>query len=68
MGMGEPLMNPKAVFPTLEILNRGYGVGARRITVSTVGSCPASCEMAEMPEQYRLALSLHAPNRSCGSS
>jgi 23S rRNA (adenine2503-C2)-methyltransferase len=62
MGMGEPLMNRKAVFPTLEILNRGYGVGARRITISTVGVVPGILEMAEMPEQYRLAVSLHAPN------
>jgi 23S rRNA (adenine2503-C2)-methyltransferase len=62
MGMGEPLMNRKAVFPTLAILNRGYGVGARRITVSTVGIVPGILEMAEMPEQYRLAVSLHAPN------
>jgi 23S rRNA (adenine2503-C2)-methyltransferase len=62
MGMGEPLMNPKAVFPTLAILNRAYGVGARRITVSTVGVVPGILRMAEMPEQYRLALSLHAPN------
>lgn len=62
MGMGEPLMNRKAVIPTLAILNRGYGVGARRITVSTVGVVPGILEMAAMPEQYRLAVSLHAPN------
>ncbi|MEX2584280.1 MAG: 23S rRNA (adenine(2503)-C(2))-methyltransferase RlmN [Gemmatimonadota bacterium] len=62
MGMGEPLMNPFAVFPTLEVLNRGYGVGARRITVSTVGVAPGIERLAEMPEQFRLALSLHAPN------
>jgi 23S rRNA (adenine2503-C2)-methyltransferase len=62
MGMGEPLMNPKSLFPTLAILNRGYGVGARRITVSTVGVVPGILQMAEMPEQYRLAVSLHAPN------
>ncbi len=61
MGMGEPLMNRKAVLPTLAILNRGYGVGARRITVSTVGIVPGILEMAKMPEQYKLALSLHAP-------
>jgi 23S rRNA (adenine2503-C2)-methyltransferase len=62
MGMGEPLMNPKAVFPTLAILNRAYGVGARRITVSTVGVVPGILRLAELPEQYRLAVSLHAPN------
>lgn len=62
MGMGEPLMNRKAVFPSLFILNRGYEVGARRITVSTVGVVPGILEMAKMPEQFRLAVSLHAPN------
>ncbi|HEU0012239.1 MAG TPA: 23S rRNA (adenine(2503)-C(2))-methyltransferase RlmN, partial [Longimicrobium sp.] len=62
MGMGEPLMNPRAVFPTLAILNRGYKFGARRITISTVGVVPGILQMAEMPEQYRLAVSLHAPN------
>jgi 23S rRNA (adenine2503-C2)-methyltransferase len=62
MGMGEPLMNRKAVYPTLALLNRAYGVGARRITVSTVGIVPGILEMAQMPEQYRLAISLHAPN------
>ena len=64
MGMGEPLMNPRSLFPTLAILNRGYEVGARRITVSTVGVVPGILQMAEMPEQYRLAVSLHAPNHA----
>lgn len=62
MGMGEPLVNRRAVFPALAILNRGYGLGARRITVSTVGIVPGIQEMARMKEQYKLALSLHAPN------
>ena len=62
MGMGEPLANRKAVMPSLTILNQGYGVGARRITVSTVGVVPGILELAERPEQFRLALSLHSPD------
>jgi len=61
MGMGEPLSNRKAVHPSLTILNQGYDVGARRITVSTVGVVPGILELARRPEQFRLALSLHAP-------
>ncbi|MDP2955986.1 MAG: 23S rRNA (adenine(2503)-C(2))-methyltransferase RlmN [Longimicrobiales bacterium] len=61
MGMGEPLANRKAVHPSLTILNHGYRVGARRITVSTVGVVPGILELAEREEQFRLALSLHAP-------
>ncbi len=64
MGMGEPLANRKALFPALTILNRGYGLGARRITVSTVGLVPGILALAERPEQFRLALSLHAPESS----
>jgi 23S rRNA (adenine2503-C2)-methyltransferase len=62
MGMGEPLMNRKAVMPALTLLNHAYGMGARRITVSTVGVVPGIEELATRPEQFRLAVSLHAPN------
>ncbi len=62
MGMGEPLANRQAVLPALTLLNRAYGVGARRITVSTVGVVPGILELAKRPEQFRLAVSLHAPN------
>jgi 23S rRNA (adenine2503-C2)-methyltransferase len=61
MGMGEPLSNRKAVHASLTILNRGFGVGARRITVSTVGVVPGILELAQRPEQFGLALSLHSP-------
>ena len=39
MGMGEPLANYNAVTQAIRILNApwGFGIGARRITVSTVG-------------------------------
>ena len=62
MGMGEPLMNRKAVMRSLTLLNRAYSFGARRITISTVGVVPGILELAERPEQFRLAVSLHAPN------
>ncbi|MDH3205024.1 MAG: 23S rRNA (adenine(2503)-C(2))-methyltransferase RlmN [Gemmatimonadota bacterium] len=61
MGMGEPLANRAAVHASLTLLNQGYAVGARRITVSTVGVVPGILELAARPEQFRLALSLHAP-------
>lgn len=64
MGMGEPLMNRAAVMPALTLLNHAYGMGARRITVSTVGIIPGIIELAERPEQFRLAVSLHAPNEA----
>ncbi len=62
MGMGEPLMNSRAVLRALTLLNRAYRFGARRITVSTVGIVPGILELAERKEQFRLAVSLHAPN------
>ncbi len=64
MGMGEPLMNWKAVDPALTILNdpEGLGIGARHITVSTVGVLPGIVALSERPEQFRLAISVHAPN------
>ena len=63
MGMGEPLMNWKAVSPTLTLLNdpRALGIGARHITISTVGILPGIIALSERKEQFRLALSIHAP-------
>jgi 23S rRNA (adenine2503-C2)-methyltransferase len=62
MGMGEPLLNWPAVDVALTILNHpeGLGIGARHITVSTVGIVPGMRELAKRPEQFRLAISLHA--------
>src|SRR6267154_2805569 len=63
MGMGEPMMNWKAVDPALTALNSpsGLGIGARHITISTVGVLPGIVALGERPEQFRLALSIHAP-------
>ncbi|HZS58245.1 MAG TPA: 23S rRNA (adenine(2503)-C(2))-methyltransferase RlmN [Gemmatimonadaceae bacterium] len=63
MGMGEPLMNWKAADVALSLLNDpgALGIGARHITVSTVGVLPGIQALAARPEQFRLALSIHAP-------
>ncbi|HEY6224471.1 MAG TPA: 23S rRNA (adenine(2503)-C(2))-methyltransferase RlmN [Gemmatimonadales bacterium] len=63
MGMGEPLLNWDAVDRALTLLNSpdALGIGARHITVSTVGILPSLALFAKRPEQFRLALSLHAP-------
>jgi 23S rRNA (adenine2503-C2)-methyltransferase len=63
MGMGEPLLNWSAVDVALTLLNHeaALGIGARHITVSTVGILPALASLARRPEQFRLAISLHAP-------
>src|SRR2546430_10777012 len=62
-GMGQPLLNWDAVDGALTILNHaeGLGIGARHVTVSTVGILPNLAKLAQRPEQFRLALSLHAP-------
>ena len=63
MGMGEPLLNWESVDIALTILNHpeGIGIGARHITLSTVGILPNLALFAKRPEQFRLAVSLHAP-------
>lgn len=64
MGMGEPFMNWGAVDTALTILNspKGLAIGARHITVSTVGVLPGIEALAQRSEQFRLAFSIHAPN------
>lgn len=41
-GMGEPLLNLPSVVRAFEVLNRDVGIGARSITISTVGEHPGS--------------------------
>lgn len=61
MGMGEPLANYDNLIKALQILNApwGGGIGARKITISTCGLVPEIQRLAEEPQQYRLAISLH---------
>ncbi len=65
MGMGEPLSNFSAVTHAIRTLNAPWGmnIGARRITLSTVGLPKAIERLAEEFDiPVTLALSLHAPN------
>ena len=62
MGMGEPLDNPTAVLPSLELLTAewGYAWSPKRITVSTIGIIPGMDEFLEKSNAH-LAVSLHDP-------
>jgi len=61
MGMGEPLANYDNLLKALRLLNApwGGGIGARKITISTSGLAPQIRKLADEPEQFRLAISLH---------
>ena len=63
MGMGEPLHNYDNVLQALHILNsnEGFNLGARHMTISTVGVVPAIRKLSQEPLQVNLAISLHAP-------
>ncbi len=64
MGMGEPLHNYDNSMQALRIVNdpEGFYLGARHMTVSTVGVIPGIRRLAQEPMQVNLAISLHAPN------
>jgi 23S rRNA (adenine2503-C2)-methyltransferase len=64
MGMGEPLANLDALLEALGIATArdGLGIGARHITISTVGLPLKMRRLADSGKQYHLAVSLHAPN------
>jgi 23S rRNA (adenine2503-C2)-methyltransferase len=64
MGIGEPLANLISLLPALITLNEkgGMGLGARRITISTVGLPEKIRELAAVGKAFNLAISLHAPN------
>ena len=63
MGMGEPALNLPSVMRAHSVLNQELGIGARHITISTVG-VPNSIQMlARHDTQSTLAVSIHAPNQ-----
>ena len=62
MGMGEPLLNFDAVVPALSLMRNdlGFGLAARRVTLSTAGLVPGIYRLREAID-VALAVSLHAP-------
>lgn len=62
MGMGEPLLNYEATTKAMRLINNEMEIGARNITVSTVGIVPGILKLAKEKLQVTLAVSLHAPN------
>ncbi|TET38703.1 MAG: 23S rRNA (adenine(2503)-C(2))-methyltransferase RlmN [Planctomycetota bacterium] len=62
MGMGEPLLNADAVLTAIRIFNDpdGAHIGARKITISTIGIAKGLERLQELDMQFNLALSLHA--------
>lgn len=64
MGSGEPLANYAQVLAAVRILNADWGlnIGARRITLSTVGLPSQMMRLAAENLQVNLAVSLHAPD------
>ena len=65
MGMGEPLLNFENLLKTVRILKEpwGFGIGARRITISTAGYIPGILKWAEADQEFhqvRLSISLHS--------
>jgi 23S rRNA (adenine2503-C2)-methyltransferase len=62
MGMGEPLANFPRVWRASERIVTDLGIGARRITISTVGIAPQIRALGDKALQVNLAVSLHAAN------
>jgi 23S rRNA (adenine2503-C2)-methyltransferase len=64
MGMGEPLANLDNLLEALQTAGDkdGLNIGARHVTISTVGLPVKIRRVADLGKQYHLAVSLHAPN------
>lgn len=63
MGIGEPLANYANVLEAIRVINADWGmnIGARKITLSTVGLPKQIRQLAREDLQINLAISLHAP-------
>ena len=61
MGQGEPLLNLDNVLKAIDLFNKEFVIGIRRLTVSTCGIIPQIKKLADIDFQPTLAVSLHAP-------
>lgn len=70
MGMGEPFHNYAAVMDSIQRFTHpeGLNMGARRLTISTVGVVPGIEKFTEENSQVNLAVSLHAVDDQLRSS
>ena len=59
MGIGEPLLNAENLVKALAMVHEGLGLGARKITVSTVGFPERVARVARWDPRCELAISLH---------
>jgi 23S rRNA (adenine2503-C2)-methyltransferase len=61
MGMGEPLANINNLLSAINLITneKTLHLGARHLTISTSGLVPQIRQLAEHPQQIRLAISLH---------
>jgi len=66
MGMGEPFLNYDNVLNAVKILNNenAFNIGARHISISTVGITEGIEKLSNEKLQVNLAISLHAPNNN----
>ena len=61
MGMGEPMANLDNLLVAISLITgeKTLHLGARHLTISTSGLVPQIKQLAEHPQQIRLAISLH---------
>ncbi len=62
MGMGEPLANYDRTLAAVRRINEAIGIGARKMTISTVGIVPGIKRLAAEDIEVGLAVSLHSAN------
>jgi 23S rRNA (adenine2503-C2)-methyltransferase len=62
MGIGEPLLNFSNLLQALAIVQAELGLGARKITVSSVGFPERLERIAPTRPPFQLAISLHSPD------